>query len=337
MIVPQQDAMRHLAVSGRIALCVAAIVTLSCAGFTQSASVKAAGDLLAKGHTAEAMGMLRQIISTEPDNADARTTLGMALIESGEFEPAVSSLNQAIRLWGSRPGAAYALYLRAKAHTGLRQVQDAAADLQKAVTIEPNFAEAWSDLGESRKILLDGAGALAAFEKAVQFAPDDPVAQTRLGSELLNEGKPSEAVAHLEEAARLSPQNQSALYNLQRALVEDGRPEQAGTMRKTLEALLLEKDRDAQNAFAAIQLNDQGAALEKAGKLQEALEKYRQAVQLAPEHAGIRVNYAAALLHLGQWKLGVAELRQAAALDPDNLAIQRALQIVLAHPIPGAQ
>jgi len=102
------------------------------------------------------------------------------------------------------------------------------------VTLRPDFAEAWSDLGDARKTLLDDAGALAAFERAVALAPDDAVAQTRLGSQYLDEGKAHLAVAHLQEAARLDPKNQSTLHSLQRALREDGQAAQADAIKRKL-------------------------------------------------------------------------------------------------------
>jgi len=139
--------------------------------------------------------------------------------------------------------------------------------LQQAVSFQPDSAEAWSDLGSARKILLDDAGALTAFEKAVHFAPNDPVAEERLGSELLSQGKAREALPHLEEAVRLDAHDQTALYNLQRALLIDGHPEEAEAAKKKLTALLQEKDQADQRAVMAIQLNNQGAALEKADKL----------------------------------------------------------------------
>ena len=172
------------------------------------------------------------------------------------------------------------------------------------------------------------------FEKAVHFAPEDPVAQTRLGSQLLHQGQVHQAVPHLEEAVRLDPQNQSALYNLHRALLLDGHSEEAEAVKGKLTDLLRRQDQADQNSVAAIQLNNQGP-LERAHKLREALEKYRAALELDPEHEGIRVNYAAALLHLGQWDQGIAELREVLRRDPNNRAVKEALDHALAHPPPG--
>jgi predicted Zn-dependent protease len=97
-----------------------------------------------------------------------------------------------------------------------------------------------------------------------------------------------------------------------------------------LAELLRKRDTASQKALAAIQLNNDGANLEKAGNLREALEKYRAALELYPEHVGIRVNFAAALLRLGQWTQGISELREAVRRDPDNGTVKAALDRALA-------
>jgi len=137
------------------------------------------------------------------------------------------------------------------------------------------------------------------------------------------------AVAHLQEAARLDPENQSTLYSLQRAFREDGQEEQADAVKKKLAEMLREKDKADQNLLAGIQLNNQGADLEKAGNLTGALDKYREAVHLLPDHVGIRVNYAVALLRLAQWQQGLAELREAVRREPGNALWKAALEDAL--------
>lgn len=272
----------------------------------------------------------------DPHYATAQTNLSLVLMKLGQFPEAALHLDCAIRLLGQRPDAAYPHYLRAKIYGEERHVEKAAAELQQAVSLQPDFAEAWSDLGSARKILLDDAGVLSAFEKAVRFAPNDPVAQERLGSELLSQGKAREALLHLEEAARLDAHDQTALYNLQRALLINGHAEEAEAVKRRLTALLQEKDQADQRAVMAIQLNNQGAALEKAGKLPEAFEKYQAASQLDPDHIGIRLNLAVASLRLGQWSQGITELREILRRAPQNLAAKKALDQALAQGSPEA-
>jgi tetratricopeptide (TPR) repeat protein len=258
--------------------------------------------------------------------AQAQVNLGLVLLEAGEFDPAATHLDRAIALLGHKPDAAYPYYLRAKVSTEHSDVTQAAAQLREAVDLRPDFAEAWSDLGAARKTLLDDAGALAAFERAVALAPDDSVAQTRLGSQYLAGGKAHQAAVHLQEAARLDPTNQSTLYSLQRALRDDGQEEQAAAVRQKLAELLRNKDKDDQALVAGTELNNQGANLEKSGDLRGALEKYREAVDLLPAHVGIRMNFAIALLRLGQWQSGLAELREALRREPDKAAIKAVLE-----------
>ena len=225
-----------------------------------------------------------------------RRTWADVLLQQGEAQAAVPHLEAAIRLFGHKPDAAYPHYLRAKIYSGDRDAAKAAAELQQAVELRPDFAEAWSDLGDARKNLADFDGALSAFRRAVALSPDDPVAQYRLGSQLLDAGTPHEAVEHLDAAVRLDPKNQSALNALQRALRQDGQTERAEAVKKQLAELLRERDDADQRQVAALETNNRGAELEKAGDLRGALEKYRAALALLPEHVGIRVNLAVALL-----------------------------------------
>jgi len=285
--------------------------------------------LRAFGDPAAARKAFEKAVECDPRLAQAQINLGLVRIEAGDFSLAVPHLNSSIQLLGQRPEAAYPHYLLAIIYSDEAQVNKAAAELKQAVSLQPDFAEAWSDLGTVRKTLLDDAGALAAFEKAVQLAPNDPVAQTRLGSELLGQGKAHEAVPHLEEAERLGPENQSALYNLHRALLLDGHAQEAEAVKQRLNDLLRRQDQADQNAVAGIQLNNQGAALEKAGNLRGALEKYRAGLEHYPDHVGIRLNLAIALLRLGQWEQGIAELREVVRRDPNNLSAKKALQEAL--------
>jgi tetratricopeptide (TPR) repeat protein len=270
-------------------------------------------------------------IALDPDFAQAQVNMGQMLVDAGEFEAAAKPLDRALKLLGAAPDAAWAHYLRAKVNSERNEPQQAADHLGKAVSLRPDFAEAWSDLGQTRKTLLDDPGALAAFRKAVAAGPDDAIAQYRLGSEYLHQGEARLAVQHLRQAVALNPDDQSALYALQTALRRDGQVEQARQAKDKLTELLRSRDKAAENALIGVQLNNQGAELEKSGNLRAALEKYQKALELCPEHVGFRVNFAIALLRLGQWNHGIAELREAVRRDPANRTNQAALESALAQ------
>jgi len=283
------------------------------------------------GDPKKARGAFEKAVALDPAFAQAQVNLGQVLVQSGEFAAAAKHLDRALQILGMTPDAAYPHYLRAKVCTEQNEIQSAAAHLKTAVALRPDFAEAWSDLGQASKTLLDDAGALAAFQRAVETGPDDAVARYRLGSEYLHHGQPHLAVLHLQKALSLSPDDQSTLYALQTALRQDGQVEQARQMKDKLTELLRRRDKAAEDVLIAVQLNNQGAELEKTGDLHRALDKYRAALELCPEHVGFRVNLAAALLRLGEWNTGIAELREAVRRDPGNSTIQAALDDAIAR------
>lgn len=267
-----------------------------------------------------------QATALDPRLTQAHVNLAAILLSDDDPAAAAGHLDQAIALLGKKPDAAYPLYLRAKVRMEEPDMPKAVADLEQAVALRPDFPEAWSDLGEARRNLLDDAGALKAFRRAVELDPEDAVAQTRLGSKLLDLGEAHEAVDHLQQAARLDPKDQSALNALMIALRKDGQPEQANAIKLRLAEVFREKNRADRNRLDSIELNNEGAAREKAGDVRGALEKYRAALELNAEHVGIRTNLAVALLKLGHWDEGIAQLREAARRDPGNTSLQRALE-----------
>jgi Flp pilus assembly protein TadD len=268
-------------------------------------------------------------VAIDPKFGTARMNLGSVLIQTGDLAAAAAQLDQAIALIDDKQDAAYARYLRAKIHTERGETERAIAVLKKAVELQPDFAEAWSDLGDAYKKLQDDAHALAAFERAVKIRPDDAVAQTRLANQLLGQERAHEAIEHFEIALRLSPSDQSVLKGLQRALRKDGQHQRADEVKQRLAELLHEKDLSDQNSMIAIRLNNEGAALEKTGDLKAAVEKYRRALELDPAHNGIRVNLAVALLRTGDWKAGLELMREAVRRDPSNATLKAALNDAL--------
>jgi tetratricopeptide (TPR) repeat protein len=283
----------------------------------------------AVGDSEAARASFAKAVSADPKFAQARLNLGQALLQSGETEAAAEHLDRAIAIFGAKPDAALAQYLRAKIFLEQDHPDKAAALLQQAVALQPDFPEAWSDLGQAKLVLLDEAGALTAFRRSVELDPENPISRYRLGAAYLREGKAHEAVAHLKESFRLMPDNQSTLYSLQSALREDGQAEEAARVKAKLTELLRNIDKESQSAFAALRLNNDGAALEKNGDLKGAFEKYRSAVTLDPSHAGIRLNYGVMLLRFGKWQEGLGQLREAVKLDPRNVAAKAALRDAL--------
>ena len=279
---------------------------------------------------------LEQAVLINPKSGTAQLELGRVLLEARDYPSAADHLDLALSYLGHDSDAATAHYLRAKVYSERADATRAAADLEKAVALRDNFPEAWSDLGEARKLLGQHSTAVAAFRKAVALAPNDSVAQYRLGEEYLTQRQPHLAVEPLSQAHRLSPQDHSILNALQKALRQDGRDKEADEVKQQLAALLAQDEADTQVDMKAVKLNNEGAQLQKAGDLQGAVEKYAAASRLEPKNVPIRVNYAVAMLRLGNWTNGLNELHQSLLLDPNNSKIRAALRDALSQAPPGA-
>ena len=214
-------------------------------------------------------------------------------------------------------------------------VREAAERLELAVAIRPGFAEAWSDLGDARRVLLDVAGSIAALQRAVRLKPTDAVAQYRLGAEYLRQDKAHLAVEHLQQAYQANPDNQSTLNSLQMALREDGQPEQAAAIKRKLSELLRKRDEVNRIGSKRSSSTTRGLPFRRRAIWPEPWKNIRVARFSTRSAFGVRVNFAVALLRLGHWTEGLTELHDALIQDPGNAELRTALNDALRQAPPG--
>ena len=104
-------------------------------GRSAPALVAKAEFLLSKSNVSpEAMALLQEATSREPDNASAQFSLGLAYTNSKKFELAFAAFNKAI---AARPGFANALLMRARMHRQFGRTDDAVADFMAAIEADP--------------------------------------------------------------------------------------------------------------------------------------------------------------------------------------------------------
>ena len=277
--------------------------------------------------TADARTAFEKAIRLDPRLAEVHVNLALLLAQSGDWESADEQLDRALALQGNTPTSAYTRYLRATTWIAQTQFDKADADLQQAVRLRPDFAEAWSDLGWVRRMLSDEKGEFQALEKSALLNPKDSVAQYRLGTAYLRRGEAKLAVEHLQAALKWGDADKATLYNLELALRKAGDMKEAQKVRGQMEHQLQVSRISSENALLISSLNDEGIQLEKQGDFQGAATKYRMALDLAPTAGGIRLNYGLALCRLHQWHDGIAEIQEVLRLDPDNGPAARALFI----------
>jgi tetratricopeptide (TPR) repeat protein len=277
--------------------------------------------------TQAARQAFEKALALDPHQADVRVNLALLLAQAGEFGPAGEQLDHAIQMQGNTRAAAYSHYLRARIWVAGKELEKASSELEIAVKLRPDYAEAWSDLGGIRRLEADPKGAQQALERAVALNPGDGTAQYRLGLQCLENGEPHKAIVPLQAALRHDPDDRATLYNLALALRRDGQVNEAQRIDDKQSKLAQTRNKAAGTGLAAGDLNNAGLALEKAGDVRGALEKYRAALQMDPTDVVFRLNYGLALCRLERWKEGAAELREVLRLDPNNADAAKALYI----------
>jgi len=273
-----------------------------------------------------------------PENPQALTNLGVALVNADRSEEALAPCREAMRL---APGTHYAyqalgdalfklgraeeaiphyrkvLELRpdfAPAHRGLgdalvtlNRLEEGLGHLERAIALWPGLADAWAGLARAMTEAGRPDAAVAHYQRALRISPNNPIWINNLGDALARQGKTAEAVGQYERALQLRPGYAPAHNNLGNALLELGRASEAfDHFRRALEL-----QPDYVDAHVSL-----GYALACAGRLDDALREYRRALELDPSHVQGLNNLGNALLSLGKADEAVAALEKALAIDP---------------------
>jgi tetratricopeptide (TPR) repeat protein len=268
-------------------------------------------------------------VELDPNALRPRVHLALTLAERGETDAALRHLSVATESEGEDAERGYAHYVAGLIHSERDAPQRAAEAFEAAAALDPADAAARVQLGLARARLRDSDGAIAALERAVALAPKDPRARYQLGRQLLRADRAREAVVHLEAAVEAQPRDRATLYSLVRALRVAGRAGEAGTLQARLRELTEGRGQGDQATFEAGRLNNAGIELEAAGRLGDAVERYRSALELDPLNSVFRRNLALALCRMGEWSECARELEEVLRLDPNDEQASRALYIAL--------
>ena len=100
--------------------------------------------------------------------------------------------------------------------------QKAAEKLSAAVTLDPNYSQAYMYLGRVENALFEDDKATDAFKKAIAIDPDYEEARVSYAAALLDQGGLDEAVRQLTAALERKPDDGTALYLLSQAYAREG-------------------------------------------------------------------------------------------------------------------
>jgi tetratricopeptide (TPR) repeat protein len=109
------------------------------------------------------------------------------------------------------------------------------------------------------------------------------------------------------------PANSSVHYQLSRTLRRAGRPE-AAAKEAALSEQLGRKEKAGQQVLARA---NEGLALVQHGHAQEGLAEIKEALAIDPESLTAHFDYALALRHVGRYQESIAELQKVLRMEPD--------------------
>ena len=221
-----------------------------------------------------------------------------AALDKNDYSAAIPPLQKFI---AEKPDVAFAHFQLAYAYTALKQPDQARAEYQKCVALDPKMPEAQLNLGI---LLLDqnAAAAVDPLRKAVDLLPSQSRPRLLLGLAQERSGDLKSAAESFEGASRLDPKNDEALLELGRIYMKTNRPADAEVkFRAVLE--LQPKSLEALQGLA-LSLDEQ--------KKPEAADAYRNYLAVQPQDSAARGRLVHFLVQQQKFDDALAELDKTA-------------------------
>ncbi len=255
------------------------------------------------------------------------------------------------------------LRARGLARLNMGKLEDAAADLRRAVALEPSQVSVRAELAFALMLSGHFTEALAAARSALALDPQNSAANAYAGHVLLRQGELDPAIAHLERAVSRIPANVDVHFDLLEAYRQQRKFPLANARLRILRFLLEPTDprflyqegllqADMGNhAFAIERLRaalaarpglvgareQLGAVLVEAGRPAEAIEVLAPLTREQPGSFEAAYLHALALAKAGRLAEAESEARRALALNSGAEEVRLLLSDILAAKKGAAQ
>src|SRR6266568_2619348 len=219
-------------------------------------------------------------------------------IDQNQFEAAITPLQKVL---AEQPDFAYGHFQLAYAYTALKKSKEAEAEYQRATALDPKMSAAYVNLG---MLLLDDredAAAVAPLRKAVELLPAESRPRYLLAVALDRSGDHAAAAEAFEALLHLDPNDITAIEYLGWMNLRSGKPAEAEARFRRAVGVQ-PKGADGIRGLAE--------SLE-AQKKPEAVDAYRQYLELRPNDAEAHARFVHVLMDQGQNDEALAELERA--------------------------
>ncbi|MGL5076759.1 MAG: tetratricopeptide repeat protein, partial [Waterburya sp.] len=225
------------------------------------------------GDKAKANQAFYQGFSLKPDQITAKNhfLLGNELLEQKQIKLAIACYRRAI---SQQPDFIDAYWQLGEILIGINKHQEAIACYRQALKVNPRQARSYLLLGKVFYQQQQWQPALACYQKAVELEPNNPDIQHNLGELLAREQQWEQAVVAYRQAIALRPNYSWSHNNL-------------------------------------------GDVLLKLEQWQASADCYRQAIKLKPDFVWSHYNLGEALVKLAQWEEAASAYQAAQKLNPE--------------------
>ncbi len=247
-----------------------------------------------QGQIPLAMERYVEVLRIDPQNVDALYYVAVVACQEGQFKQGAELARRAID-GGLNTAKVHNLLGQALGRLG--EPLDAIKSFDRAIAIDPNFADAH---GNRANILFDAdlsEEALKGFNKALSLKPDSPIELTNRGVLLQELGRHAEALTDYEKALTLTPDAPNILLNKGNALSMLGRFAEAEAV---YDAVLKRSPKDS------VAHEHKGLAVKHQGRFDEAQTLLEKAIELDPKNDLHGLALAHLTLLRGDWRKGFA-------------------------------
>lgn len=265
-----------------------------------------AAQLGQSGRLSEAADLCRQILQDHPDSAQAWHFLGLAALQQGQPQAAISHLDRAIDL---APNIAEFHNHAGVANFSVGNFEAGIKRYQQALELQPQSIDARYNLALGMQKLDRLDRAIELYREIISQQPRHAQAHYSLGNALQQNYQFQAAIEHYQKSIAIQPNYAEAWYNLGVAWQ---------TQADYGQAIAAYEQAIALNPRYVEAHNGIGAILELQGKGQAAIDCYKQALEINPSHIHAWLNLANVQQRLGDLNVSIESYRQVLAIAPDH-------------------
>jgi protein O-GlcNAc transferase len=261
--------------------------------------------LYQKGSLSGAESVCRQVIRTNPGDAEALHLLSIIEAQNNDLLAALKLIDRAIALSPEN----FRFHMnRSLVLQRLSRRDEALASCEAALAIKAEYPRALNSRGVILRELNRLGEALESYDRALALKPDFADAHNNRGVVLHDLGRHDAALASYDLAVSIKPDYADAFINRGILLQERG---------QLTESLSSYDSAIAINPDCVDAHNNRGFVLQRMNRFRDALDSFDCAIRLKPDCAETLNNRGFILHRLGRFQDAIASYESALALAPD--------------------